>query len=296
MHTRVPRLEQVGRLLADRRLAFVGGQGKSGTTWVERLVDAHPDASCLGEGHFADGLGRPVHDAIGRYNALVAANNRRFGELEDFPPVAPEDALELVRAALLLQFARIEARNPGAGLLAVRTPADVARIRPLHHLLPDARFVHVVRDPRDVAVSLWWHRERLAPRTRDRAHGTVGALALELVPHWAATVAHVRSESAAAGIVVHEVRYEALQRDPGRETRALFTHLGLRTDADTVERCIDACRFERLSGRAAGDADPASHFRAGVSGAWREQMPAAPPAGWPDEVAAVLASFGYPAR
>ena len=38
--------------LAKRQLFFVGGAPRSGTTWMQHMLDAHPDISCRGEGHF----------------------------------------------------------------------------------------------------------------------------------------------------------------------------------------------------------------------------------------------------
>ena len=174
MSTLLPRLSDIGQSLAGCTLAFVGGQGKSGTTWVERLIDAHPQAACLGEGHFAEGLGRLLYRALDEYNQLLAGNNRRFPELEDFPGIDAADAAELVRAALLLQFAAIARRKPGigAGTVAVRTPSELNWLAQLHQAFPKARFIHVIRDPRDVAVSMWWHGERLEPGRLALAHGS----------------------------------------------------------------------------------------------------------------------------
>ncbi|MHC4428086.1 MAG: sulfotransferase, partial [Planctomycetota bacterium] len=55
-------------VLADRRIFFVLGCQKSGTTWVAGLVDAHPEVCCRGEGHVSDLIG-PMVEQVGRlYN------------------------------------------------------------------------------------------------------------------------------------------------------------------------------------------------------------------------------------
>ena len=42
--------------LRSKQIFFIGGTAKSGTTWVQLLLDAHPEVSCNGEGHFLDNL------------------------------------------------------------------------------------------------------------------------------------------------------------------------------------------------------------------------------------------------
>ena len=53
-------------------LFFIGGYPKSGTTWVERIFDAHPEASCKGEAHFISLLEPSLRHAIVDYNRQVA--------------------------------------------------------------------------------------------------------------------------------------------------------------------------------------------------------------------------------
>ncbi|MEO7478244.1 MAG: sulfotransferase [Lysobacteraceae bacterium] len=295
MHTPLlPSILAAEKCLRSVRLAFIGGQGKSGTTWVERLIDAHPQGACLGEGHFAEGLGQRIYAALTEYNRFVEYNNAQFPELEDFPQLAANDSIELVRAALLLQFQRIAMRNPDARVVAVRTPSELNRVTELSTILPQAVFVHVLRDPRDIAISLWWHGERLAPGSMLRRHGSPEMLARELVPNWAAHVVHMRGLDAASQGRLFEIRYERLLDTPIVETEALFAFLGLAHTPEDCSTVMTACRFERFSGgRAPGQADATSHCRSGTSGQWRDQMPASPPGGWSKQVEEVFESLGY---
>lgn len=289
----LPRLDAARQRLADTTLAFVGGQGKSGTTWAERLIDAHPDAACLGEGHFAEGLGRGLYQALDQYNRGVAANNARFPELEDFPGIAADDAADLVRAALLLQFARIAARNPDATVVAVRTPSELTWLRELAAAFPHARFVHMLRDPRDVAVSLWWHGERLTPGSMQRQHGSLARLASALAPDWARHVQHVRDAARTVDVPLHELRYESLHASPEATSADLFDFLSLRNDAATVQATLEAASFGSLSGRSAGTEDRGSHFRSGTAGGWRTQLPHDIARTWPEPTRDLLASLDY---
>jgi hypothetical protein len=58
--------------LAQRQLFFVGGAPRSGTTWVQHLLNGHPDVSCRGEGHFLQFLAAPMEPR--RYPTCNAAS------------------------------------------------------------------------------------------------------------------------------------------------------------------------------------------------------------------------------
>src|SRR5690606_15676114 len=139
--------------------------------------------------------------------------------------------------------------------------------------------------------SLWWHGERLQPGSMQARHRDIAGLASELVPRWARHVAHVRDTAARSGATLHQVRYEALNAVPVDTAAALFPFLGLASDAGSVSASLEAASFEQLSGRQRGEVDPGSHFRSGVAGAWRGQLPPAPADGWPGDVGSTLESL-----
>ena len=56
-------------------LFFVVGCQKSGTTWIERLLNQHPQVACEGEGHFCDTLIPVMQQALNYYtNAQVESD------------------------------------------------------------------------------------------------------------------------------------------------------------------------------------------------------------------------------
>lgn len=254
------------------RMGFVGGQGKSGTTWVQLLLDAHPRVSALGEGHLAEGLAARVMRALAEYRDALQKNNRYFPELPDFPLPDDGDALELARAALLLQFRKLADRKPQASVLVDRTPGDIAFISELSELFPGAKFVHVLRDPRDIAVSLWWHGNRLEPGRWQREAMTPTRLAQEVTAQWAAMIRHTRATVISANIRMHELRYEDLHARSGATATELFEFLEVDSTPAVVDAAIAAARFEQISGRDPGRTDASSHFRAGRPDAWRQSL------------------------
>ena len=64
--------------ILERRLFFVAGQGKSGTTWLQLILDAHPEICCRGEGHLGDVLLPALGESLERYNGYIRHNNSLF--------------------------------------------------------------------------------------------------------------------------------------------------------------------------------------------------------------------------
>src|SRR5262249_14931815 len=127
-------------------------------------------------------------------------------------------------------FFGLYARSQGKPLVGSKTPAYVRRLPTLHALWPGARFIHLIRDGRDVCLSVlaWEHAARTAGRyaTWDRDPVTTAAL------WWERKVRLGREGGVAAGPGrYHEVRYEALVARPAEACAGLCAFLGLAYDA-----------------------------------------------------------------
>jgi len=291
-------LPHLGDFLDDAnppRLGFVGGQGKSGTTWVQMLLDAHPDVSALGEGHLAGGLAARIMRALAEYRGVLQTNNLKFPALPDFPLPEDADAVELARVALLLQFRKLALRKPQASILLDRTPGDIAHIAELRELFPAAKFVHVLRDPRDVAVSLWWHSNRIEPGHWQKQAMTLNGLATEVVVRWESMIRHTRATARAVHADMFEIRYEDLHDNPNASAARLFDFIGVSSERSVVDAALAASNFATVSGgRSPGQTDPSSHFRDGRANSWRDSLPDWQPTHVPASARALMEELGYP--
>ncbi|MBI4259824.1 MAG: sulfotransferase [Actinobacteria bacterium] len=141
---------------------FVVGCGRSGTTMFRLMLDSHPEVAVPGESHFVPGLWRRrrryVRDGRLDPRALAAAlvATPHFGNW-GIPAGAVwrrVDALEgagfpeVVEAAFMAY-----ADRHGKVRWGDKTPIYVLSIPLLARLFPGARFVHLIRDGRDVALS-----------------------------------------------------------------------------------------------------------------------------------------------
>ncbi|MET0577939.1 MAG: sulfotransferase [Ilumatobacteraceae bacterium] len=209
---------------------FLVGCGRSGTTLLRAMCDAHPELAVPPESHVLVTLaprGADAFDPIdGGSLAGCLAADERFGlwgldatTLRDVIGPAPADYPTAIRAVFR---AWTEDHAGGQARYADKTPVYVLHIARLAELFPEAVFVHLVRDGRDVAASfleLGWA-------------DTIEDAAL----HWKLRVTRGRraGRRLAPGRYV-EVHYEDLVGEPERTLRTICAAAGLAYDGAMLD-------------------------------------------------------------
>jgi hypothetical protein len=141
---------------------FVVGAGRSGTTLLRLMLNEHPCISIPSESHFVVPLvlefgptAQLSDETLARAVDLVAASvewQRDFGhsldELRAFVGTQP-----MSLAAFIDRVFRLEV-GPDAVRWGDKTPANLHYVDQLLECFPDAQVIAIVRDPRDVYLSL----------------------------------------------------------------------------------------------------------------------------------------------
>ena len=248
---------------------FVCGAPKSGTTWLQRILDAHPEVCCSGEGHFITRFSIPVAKVMNDYNRSLGVEARLVYDGEPYYGGVDQAEFDAVVRGFIL--ARLHARaGAETRWIGDKTPNYTKHLGQLHRLFPEAKIIHIVRDPRDVAVSRMAFSIRAGAVEARTPGSEQHRLTLEgAVRSWKEAVTAVDAFAQAHPDLVHEVGYLDLHADPVGEAERLFGFLGAATPRVLMEQIVAATSFEALSGRRAGEEDPASFLRKGVPGDWR---------------------------
>jgi len=266
---------------------FVVGCGRSGTTMLRLMLDSHPDLAIPGEGHFipfayrklpaftspagldAEGLARQIMRGLHfrRWQVPVEFVIDRVRGLEnpDFSSVVE---------ALYMSYAEFH----GKVRWGDKTPVYVRLIPMLADLFPTARFIHMIRDGRDVALS--YLSVPWGPTTV-----------------WEADVSAGRAAGASLGDDRYlEVRYEDLVADPSGELQKLCSSSALDFDTrmlayhrDAIDRLQcgpDATEYHRSAAT-----PPSQGLRD-----WRSQMKASDVASFEAVAGETLTQLGYERR
>lgn len=201
---------------------FVVGSARSGTTLVRAMLDAHSDLAVPGESHFIPRLRlwrrRYEHRSrfdIARFCADLV-DDRYFAawglpagalmaSLQQYRPLTVEAA---IRETFFCYARRHRKRRWGD-----KTPAYVVHMPVIAAMFPEARFVHIIRDGRDVSRSLL----ELGWATSIEDAGL----------RWAYRVRLGRSAGRMLGERYLEIRYEDLVADSTAALRRICSFVGL---------------------------------------------------------------------
>jgi hypothetical protein len=251
---------------------FVCGAPKSGTTWLQRVLDAHPEVKCSGEGHFISRFSIPAAKVINDYNEALSMEAHQVYEGRPYyQGVGQAEFDEMARGFILRRLrARADDQTRWVG---DKTPGYTRGLGMLNRLFPEAKIIHIVRDPRDVAVSSMGHNHRAGASEAFQPGATQNRQVIEkAVESWLQAVTAVDAFAQAQPALVLELSYRDLHADPIGESRKLFSFLGAATDEVVLEQIAAATSFESLAGRPAGVEDLSSFLRKGVVGDWRQRL------------------------
>ncbi len=279
--------------LARRQLFFVGGAPRSGTTWVQLLLDAHPDISCRGEGLFQQELAKPLDAVMAkRRHALADKNATTFKDFRGFALPDEGDADVLLGTAILLDLQRQCAGSPYRAI-GEKTPENVFLFPRLKRLFPHAKFIGIARDPRDSLSSAWhfWGKPRFGSSNPSAQEAFVAAS----LPAVEEGLRRCLDYAAAYPDDVRLFTYESLLRIPEPIVAGLCRFLDVSDDPNLVRGCVDNAAFVRLSGgRAQGQTQDAAFLRKGVAGDWATTMPPRLADAIVDRLAWAFVEFGWP--
>ncbi len=307
---------------------FVTGLGKSGTRWLTKILDSHPEVLCKGEGRFFSAGWRradldPANEkalASSLYYALTHSEYLRLW-IERSVWSREGDPDEHMNALMRLAteyFLTTELSRSGKRLVGDKSPLlDEEFMREVGTVYPGARVIHIIRDGRDRTVSSMhrgWRRasqgylHRLSPEElargdalREDPQGLAESGVFtedwlrQAASKWRLLVGRaVEDGPALLRSDYTEVRYEDLLEHPNEEVERLLGFLGVDTDETLVEHCVSQASFEKLSkGRERGEEDPSSFYRKGIAGDWKNHFTEEDRRVFKEEAGELLIRLGY---
>ena len=228
---------------SSRAPIFIIGMPRSGTTLIEQILSSHPHIQAFGEMLHMD-------------EAISSAFSTKQ------VPLSYPDSLATLKAKDLGDvghdyLSRVPELATGKTRFTDKLPANFLNIGLIHLTLPNARIIHVDRDPLDTCVSCF---SKLFRRGQEFTYelGELGRYYrryYELMAHWRS----VLPENA-----ILDVTYENLIEDVEGQSRRLIEYCGLEWD----DRCLRFYETQRAIDTASAVQVRKPAYRGSI-GRWR---------------------------
>jgi tetratricopeptide (TPR) repeat protein len=182
---------------------FIAGLPRSGTTLLEQIIDAHPEAAGIGELNTIDVMAD-----------MLGGDYPWPGSLGDIDEKAiSQMARKYIKAA-------VEVGGKNRSRLINKNLQNWNRLPLVAMMFPNARVIHIRRDPRDVAVSCFM--SSMHPKKNRWTNDVSDILWMSdqcerLMTHW----------KSALDLQFLEVNYEDLVHDVDVQARRVIDFLGL---------------------------------------------------------------------
>lgn len=216
------------------RFAVILGSPRSGTTWLQRVLAAHPNIATPQETHLFALYLAPLYARWDRQKRVSERNLQAIesgqadaGRLLGLATILDDEEVDFAGRSLLDSVMRrtvdaVADERDDIRVVIEKTPSNAEHTDLIERIAPTTRYIHVIRDPRDVSASLiaasgdWGGR--WAPRTADSA-----------ARMW---IEHLEGARKVSGHTDRylEVRYEDMRKDLPAQLTRILEFLDLPTD------------------------------------------------------------------
>jgi hypothetical protein len=265
---------------------IVLGVRRSGTTLLRVMLDRNVDLAIPDESYFVPQLARRHRGTIDP--AAFVDDLRRLPTLVEWR-LSPERVAERLRPGMTAGEAiacvfETYAAERGKPRWGDKTPLYMQHLPLLEGLFPTARFVHLIRDGRDAALSFLSVRRGIMTEGWGHPRDARG-----FARQWATEIRSARKLGARVGPERYlELRYEALVADPAAELRRACDLAGLAFD-DAMLGYVGHTDSARKEHQQRLNEPP----RVGVRD-WSTEMSSADRAAFEATAGDLLAELGYP--
>jgi hypothetical protein len=234
--------------ILDKKHFFIVGLTRPGTAWLQHAINAHPDALCKGEGHFTNALFPLLGKAFAQYNQHMLNDQERMdvagiGTASQVRGAAysTDEVHFLMASAAALTMDRWLGEED-VSCIGEKTPEHALNLEGLTEIFPQAYIIHVIRDGRDEAVSVYDYNLQVNAEGFSKRFPDFPAFAEFFAKNWTSAVGAARYFGRGYGENYMEIRSEDLHSEATPDLERLCRFLGIDDAPETIMHLLEAGR------------------------------------------------------
>ena len=225
--------------------------------WLHRMIAEHPLVASVDPE--LTWFSRYLPPALGNFEREKHHIDK--GDWQQGLPIlfTPDEFMQGLRELTGIVYERVLRTRPSATHIVDKHPNYANHMATIARMLPDAKFIHIIRDGRDVGASM----VSAAKRQHFGAEEARGA-----AEDWSRFTSNARKSGKEFGAQRYmEVRYETLLKDDGTLLGSVFDFLGLAVEPAEAAAIVARNAFTK---KAVSAADPAR--KADPNLTWRDRL------------------------
>lgn len=275
----------------DFKPVFIISEPRSGTTWLQKALNSHGEIFCTEFRLFGD-----LFDTVIDVKPDGSTRERNRSSLESYigaisqhlclkdAGILPREFTDEMTTKIARGYFEYMSEKTGKRFIVDKFTSlpNPEIIKKCKRYFPDASYIYLSRDGRDIAVSKFfdWVTKSKKGEAVDTQSNVYRKYILgedvELkrlftdkeIEHFAQSWAsHVSSNMASCGL---SISYEAMHRDQGKVLENLLEYIGAKFDKELLDHCVKQSTFKVMSGgRQKADGQETAKARSGIAGGWK---------------------------
>ena len=232
-------------------LFFCGGMPKSGTTFLQRILDLHPEISCNSEDNL-EFLAQGFLDLHKKYNFILSLLASRTGA-EKYKKIDKEVFLKnffyLIKDIAINRNEKVEYIGISDNNFLLKNLVNLSNV------FSNSKTILIFRNPIDIALSAWDHNQRLYIKEKSEEHLNIMKIDGELdlnkyIIHrsklWNKKVKNLLLQIKKIPNKFLIITYEDLCMNKKKIIKKIFQHLGCSDDEVIISKIIDETSLEKM--------------------------------------------------
>ena len=250
--------------MKEINIFFCTGSPKSGTTFLQMILNSHPEIACPSE-HKLDFFILNIKKLLEIYNQNLKLWDELTGN--QGPAYFEKDDYKKI----LKYVVEIAAYRGAKGRIVKWYGLNDNGIIINNHfelyteIFPNCKFIAIVRDPRSVAVSSWYHNIRTEPGFLERRGKNKEHWCKQVAEFWyrenKGLIEFFKKHSSDVLIL----KYEDLKLFPFENYKKIFDFLKVNTDDELINKIIEKTSFKKFK--------DGKFFRKASIDEWKKELP-----------------------